>query len=453
LRPGHRGTSRFPIGFCIAALVRAACVGAGCVSAACAAPQPAAEPRPRAESEEILADEDQETTETSAPVSAVSAVSAAEGPTPAPAEPEEAVRARAALDRVSSPNNQLGLVLAVSEIASDLHWVLAVENRSAQEVSIAALPSLIQLEVTAPPTEVPAETAAPQAPILCATKLPATVDSSERLVIPAGGMLIHAINPNELCAEQPVLVQQASVKVIFGFPFTTKKLWKAGKLTEVDTEQKSPFFAESIPQGQEPKLTLKHITADPIVLGRTYPLAELTARAPSALDNNSVEQAETAELNKGPEEPFDVRIFPLGSAEKPETGLVRVEIKNISPKKVSVFVRREAFSYEVTGPLGSTSCKMLPRELAATTLSYSPMAPGASMQISTRLAEACPPGTWEEPGKYNVAVRFSPTSSGEEYDKDAYVGEIWGKNVAALTVPGASTLLGSPVRMQILPRR
>ena len=361
------------------------------------------------------------------------------------APPKEAPIAKAALRRIPSVDNHLELALVLVERVSDLPWVLALENRSAHDVTIAALPELIQFEVTPPAsasaTASASETAPGAAAVTCGSTPPKSVDPGATVTIPAGGMLVHAFDPRPVCQDPAVLSAGATVRLTFGFPLPTKKLWKNGKMTEVPAEPKAPYLAERVVSGTEPVAGLKQLVIEPFVLGRTYPLDKLSARPEEdpAQAAPSTNPEAPASLAEAPKEPLQVQIFPLGTAEKPENGLVRVQVKNVSDKTLWIHMRREAFTYEVVGPHGSSTCQMNPKELSASGLSYSSLAPGASTSLSTRLAEACPPGVWSEPGTYTVAVKFSPTSSGEEKKEGAFVGTIAGSQSATLIVPGKTT--------------
>src|SRR6478609_3854742 len=212
--------------------------------------------------------------------------------TPTPEAPEFEV-ARTELHRIAEAGNHLGLVLAVAVRTADLPWVLALENRSPHDLTLAALPSLLQLDVipkAAPQaeegtatTDQKSKTSPPPSPrkITCGSTLPAKVAEQDTLTLPAGAMLVHAFDPNAMCPDTSVFTQGATVQLTFGFPTQTKKLWRKGGVTEQPVEQTAPFLAERLDNGQEPVVGLKHLVSELIVLGRTYPLSQVTARPPS----------------------------------------------------------------------------------------------------------------------------------------------------------------------------
>lgn len=358
----------------------------------------------------------------------------------------EAELARAALHSAPPPGNPLGLVMAVSERTSDLSWILAIENRSSAAVKLAALPNLLRAKITPPAATAPeseatstapgAEAKPPESKVCEGKPMPTSLTEDDTLELAPGQLLIHAFDPRDLCEGTNALTEGASVEVSYGFPLQTKKLWKGGKLTTVEVEQTAPFVAERIAQGEEAFVPLKFLTADPIRLDQTYPL-----EAVSALPSDEDSLADDGENKpRTPPPPLDLRIFPLGTSSAPEQGVVTVELRNTSGKSMEIFIRRELFTYEVSGPLGEATCHMYPAERAPDASAFTTLAPGEARSLSTRLAEACPEGTWDEPGTYSVSASFQTTADGAEHEIDAFMGSAVTKSPARLVVPGADPM-------------
>lgn len=356
-------------------------------------------------------------------------------------EAHEAALARAALHTAPPPDNHLGLVMAVSERTSDLAWILAIENRSAVPVKLAALPALLRAKVT-PPEEpaaedepdpaVPRTPAEPAEPTICeGAASPTSISEDDNVELLPGQLLFHAFDPRELCDGDAPLREGASVEVSYGFPLQTKKLWKGGKLTTVEIEQTAPFVAEREPSGAEVFVPLKFLNADPIRLDQTYPLSAVSA-LPKEAGSTTNSESEPA-----PPPPLELKIFPLGTSSAPEQGVVTVQLRNTSGKTMQLFIRRELFTYEVSGPTGEATCSMYPADRAPDPGAFSTLAPGETRSLSTRLAEACPEGIWDEPGTYSVSAFFQATADGSEHDLDAFMGTAATKSAARLTVPGA----------------
>lgn len=363
-------------------------------------------------------------------------------------EAEQEGLARAALDAAPAAENHLGLVMAVSERTSDLPWILAIENRSPKPVRLTALPELLRAEIT-PPSPPPSDgettppassvaTKAPEPKVCGAKSLPSSISQADTVELLPGQLLYQAFDPRDLCEGEDDLREGAVVEISYGFPLQTKKLWRGGKLTTVEVEQTAPFVAERKPEDEEVFVPLKFLKAEPIRLDQTYPLSSVNAlpQEGDELTEDESEKEDEAEHKAPPPPPLELKVFPLGTSSRPEEGVVTVQLRNTSGKSMTVFVRRELFSYQVSGPLGTATCEMHPAERAPDAAAFSTLAPGGTISLSTRLAEACPPGTWALPGTYSVSVLFQTTADGAEHDIDAFMGSAVTKSAARLIVPG-----------------
>src|SRR5690606_18163021 len=133
--------------------------------------------------------------------------------------------------------------------------------------------------------------------------------------------------------------------------------------------------------------------------------------------------------------PLTLTISPLGTTSSPESGLVEVRIRNTSGKTMQIFVRREQITYFVAGPLGEATCQMHPADRSPDPSGFSTLSPGESTTLQTRLAEACPAGTWDFPGTYSVSAFYLTTTSGAEHGLSAFTGSASTKTPARLVVP------------------
>lgn len=349
-------------------------------------------------------------------------------------EPAEAELARQALRASAAPDNHLGVTFALSERASDLPWVLAIENRSTHPVKLASLPELIHFTVTPPAVE-PTEGQKPQeiTPTQCgAEKFPKSLDDEEQVTLRPGELIFHAFDPRDLCESDEALRKGAKVEVTYGFPLDTKKLWKAGKMTTVEIEQKAPFVAErEQAAGEGEVVPIKHLKAEPFVLGVTYPLDEVSA-LPA---NETGPDGETTAEEPPPPPPLTLAIAPLGTMSEPEERNVQVTIRNTSGKSMRIFVRRELITFEVIGPKGGTTCRMHPAERAPDSSAFTSLSAGGSTTLVTRLAEVCPQETWSEPGDYSVSARIDANQSGADHGLDAFTGTGVTTAPAKLVVP------------------
>jgi hypothetical protein len=337
---------------------------------------------------------------------------------------EYAKLARLALHQHASVDNHLGVRIAVSERAADLPWILAVENTSPRPVQLAAIPSLLRLDL-----RVPSDTDGQDGILAsCASKtLPRRVSENELLQLAPGQLLFFPFDPRRLCSDSSVLKADSEVTLTYGFPIENKKLWKGGKLVEVEKEQTAPFVAEAV--SQEEFAGLKNLISKPFILGATYPLSKVSLD-PEADDSDSPYERTT------PPPPLSISIADLGSHTEPEQTTVQVTVRNVSSKTLSLFLRRELISYEVIGPWESVTCRMSPSDRAPDASAFSTLSPSEPLTLVTRLAEACPPGTWDVPGSYSVSARLTATSDGGEFGLSAFVGDISTKEPAQLLIPG-----------------
>jgi|GEM_PF-1000958 len=414
-------------------------------------------------------------------------------------EARHAAWARAALQQVASPANDLGVVVAVSQRASDLRWLLAIQNRGEQPVSLVALPELLTFEVV--PKERPAEPAPPPpsapkwgqkpppppAQIWCG-EAPKTASLDSRITLLPSEMLVHVFDPRSYCDSSDVLEQGATIKARYGFPLETKKVWRKGKLTEETLPPKAPLaFEPAVPmetpaaapppaaapsttttpgadaeQTPAPVLELKHVEAPAFVLDETYPLeriAPLGRIEPPGTSDASAAAAATTPAAGGdapaaatspeaaapkpppppPPPPLTLTIRPMGATTNPAFNTVTVTAKNTSGASMRLFLRRELISYQVTGPNGPVTCRMTPGARAPNPPAYSSLGVGASVSLTTRLAEACPKGTFDAPGSYTVFARVDAQNDGREHGFVAFTGTAITQQPTTLTVRGSGS--------------
>lgn len=407
-------------------------------------------------------------------------------------EARQAEWARTALAEVTSPANDLGVVVVVAQRASDLLWLLAIQNRGQEPVSLVALPELLTFEVVpkerekaAEPPPKPANRWAkppPEPPkIICGT-VPKTTTQEAQLTLLPSEILVYPFDPRAYCEEPDVLALGAIIKPRYGFPVETKKVWRKGKLVEEVLPAKAPLAFELMPVGgpapstaptpppgasagatgalgaestPSPEHKLKHVDAPTFVLDETYPLdviaplgriqpadaapstaATATPVAPATPGTQPSSETTPPSPLPPPPPPLTLTIRPLGSTSNPGGGTVTVTAKNTSGRSMRLFLRRELISYQVTGPTGPTTCRMNPGARAPSPAAYSSLAAGGAISLTTRLAEACPKGTFDTPGNYTVFARIDAQNDGREHGFVAFTGTAITQQPAALTVRG-----------------
>jgi hypothetical protein len=364
------------------------------------------------------------------------------------AEPREAHLARAVLHELTGETNHLGLAFAISERTSDLHWVLAIENRSPQAVQLAALPELLRFSVSkVAPTEGQQNASKP---VQCGSeKLPTKLAEDDFIEVGPGELIFHAFDPRPLCKDDSILEQGATVEATYGFPIKMQKRWQGGKLVEVETKQVAPYVGSRAPVAGEEVVPLKILTSPPFVLGRTYPLAKVSPFVSSP--TSAQDSGDESKSAPPPPPPLTLVISPLGTSSAPENKEVSLKIVNTSGKSMKLFVRRELISYEVNGPLYSFTCRMHPSDRYPLASEFLTLSNGGSTSLVTRLAEACPATAFSEPGTYAVFGRMDAQVSGEEQGVDAFIGTGFSEKPAHLVVPDQS--IGPSPRMHLAPSK
>jgi hypothetical protein len=246
--------------------------------------------------------------------------------------------------------------------------------------------------------------------------------------IEPGSLLTYSFDPRPLCEKDGTLSRGKRVTPRFGFPIETKKVWKSGKSQTVTNELEAPFLARRVAPGSE-VVPVKQLQLEAFTLDETYPFEELTAVPLTAEEKEAAAKRDAL--------PLALSIRPLGTVADADETVVSVTLRNRSDKALKLFYRREHLVYEIEGPLGPKTCVMQPSDRAPEANAYDTLSPGESISLSTRLAEACPLGTFDRAGTYNVSVRLEAHHSGREVGLEAFVGRIPSLVPARLVVKSA----------------
>lgn len=381
----------------------------------------------------------------------------------------ESERARTALLEIPAPDNDLGLVMSVSQRASDLLWLLAIENRGDNPARLLASPDALSFEVTPPGSDT---APASSKPTVCGT-LPKAASSASFIELQPGHLLTYSFDPRAYCATEDVLVRGAQVSATYGFPLATRSVWRGGKRIEEVITQQDPFVAQATsgdvapsepaalappsPASTEtpaPNHSLKNLTAPPFELDETYPLDAVVALPlPTNPDQDATEEGSREDSDNTaapPPEPLSLALASVGRTRSPEDQVITARVRNTSGKNMVLFVRREMLTFQVQGPRGFTTCLLPPSDRAPDSAAFSHLPPGASRSLTTRLPEVCPQGTFDEPGTYLISARFDATISGRDHELDAFTGRAETKTPAKLEVLGDASS-SRPV-MRVMPR-
>lgn len=343
--------------------------------------------------------------------------------------------ALAALRRSEATPDRLGVRAVLLARTSDVPWLLAVENQSEHPVEVLADPALLEFDVETPEAA-PIETTPPKRAVPKKTDR-VTCRSGTRpkdgaptswVKIEPGSLLTYSFDPRPLCEKDGTLQSGKLVTPRFGFPIETKKVWRKGKSEVVTNELEAPFLARRAEESAE-IVPVKFLALEPFTLDETYPFDALT---PTPL---TPEEREAAALRDSL--PLALSIRPLGTVADADETVVSVTLRNRGDKTLRLFYRREHLVYEIEGPLGPATCVMQPSDRAPEANAYDSLSPGESVSLATRLAEACPLGTFDRPGTYNVSVRLEAHHSGKDVGLEAFVGRIPSATPARLVVKNA----------------
>lgn len=332
--------------------------------------------------------------------------------------------ARSLLAHAPTPAGQFGVVFVAGQRTADLLWTVAVENRGEETFQIPIDVSLFQLTMTPPP---PSEGSAPPD-----ASRPKTASSPQTFgvlpkvavddVIPLepGEIIVGSFDPRDYCPEE-WLLEGTEILASYGYAIETEVRWERGKRVEKPLTDRPPFVLESRPEETSPAHTIKLLTAAPFVLGETYPLSAIALRAP---DDPANSLAAANKDTRPPESPLKLSLADLGHAGSTLHKVMQVTLTNQSSDSIDVVVKRELLSFEVTGPRGATTCLLEPTKVDPLAHNFTRLAPGQSRSLAIRLPEACPAGTFDLPGQYNVMARYRSPSSGAEFGKTGFVGEV-----------------------------
>ncbi|HEV8547512.1 MAG TPA: hypothetical protein VGQ57_00770 [Polyangiaceae bacterium] len=370
---------------------------------------------------------------------------APEHPRPDPALVQKAI------ERSGTPSSEdasaHGLRFEVVEVGPTKTWALAVVNRGSENMAVAFDPRLLTLEVTAPPpppdpkAKKKPKPAKPPKPRVCRLPdelRPPRADAAYSIELAPGHGLVEAFDPRLYCMPEggvSPLVGGAHVAATLGWPVKTKTVWRRGAKVEEVLPQIPPFVAaiavphaeatavdggapdgadagadagsgeitmtDSAPGTATPATGVKELKSTPFELGSDY--APPPKPEPKAL---------TLDVTRGSDAASE------GSA------TVTVQLANRSATPKEIYFRRELVTLAVSGVDGTETCDPGPDDRSPDRQAFTRLAPGASITVTSRLAELCPQETFARPGLYLVNASFDGNITGAEFGFDAFVGHL-----------------------------
>lgn len=355
-------------------------------------------------------------------------------------------------------NLPLGLRLVVVERGPGQPWGLGISNESDRPVRIIADPRLLWFDVAVPSKKTKTVTCK-----LPESLFPGHADRRSETILAPGEGVVHSFDPRLYCfasGGQKALVPGAVVTPHFGWPVKKKPVaTKKGKRKL--PEETPPFIATPAPTGNE----TWHVTEDDLCAPekpersktgekseKSKSAKEQSKTAPSATDKSTdteeppvrcakvidaapfgltseykawastrLEQDKPVREHPGP---LELDLTQGSDAEAERTATIALRVKNRSKRAQRVYFRRELVSFEIMTPDGPVTCDAQPDQRSPDPQEFSRIGKGGSIQVTSRLVELCPHGTFGRPGFYLVHARFDADISGDQWGLDAFTGRV-----------------------------
>jgi len=353
---------------------------------------------------------------------------------------------RAAVDATASAPDErtrLGLRLAIVDQGPDTPWLIALVNRGTDTLRVVPDLRTLSLEVTAPlPEPDPKKKGRPPRapkPVTCALPrglVPSEEDAALETQLEPGEGVVDSFDPRLYCVQgagKSPLVPGATVVARLGWAEKTKTVWQKGKKATRVVEQVAPFVARkvvvagSLPDANEPKSAVEAAEAS----------------SEPASDSRAIKQTVAAPLTLGsayerlkpaPVEGLDLLLTRGSDASTERDATIAVALVNRGKKPVRVYFRREAVTFEVSGPDGLVACDPGPDNRAPDRSGFSLLRPAGRLSATSRLIELCPQGAMRRPGLYLVHARYDGLSNPDPQGPVAFSGRVVSRDPVTIRV-------------------
>jgi hypothetical protein len=353
---------------------------------------------------------------------------------------------RAAVDATAAAPDErarLGLRLAVVDQGPDTPWLLALVNRGTEPLRVVPDLRTLSLEVTAPmPEPDPKKKGRPPRapkPVTCTLPrglVPTEEDSSLETQLEPGEGIVDSFDPRLYClpvAGKSPLVPGANVVARLGWPEKTKTVWRKGKKTLRVVEQVAPFVARkavvagSLPEAPPPKASNE----------------KDDAQSEPQSDARAIKQAVASPLTLGaayvrekpePVEGLELLLTRGSDASTERDATISVSLVNRGKKMERVYFRREAVTFEVSGPDGLVACDPGPDKRAPDRSGFSTLRPGGRLSATSRLIEMCPQGAMRRPGLYLVHARYDGLANPDAQGPVTFSGRVVSREPVTIRV-------------------
>jgi hypothetical protein len=104
---------------------------------------------------------------------------------------------------------------------------------------------------------------------------------------------------------------------------------------------------------------------------------------------------------------------------------VTLRVRNTTPQSVTVYLRRDLITFQVTGPSGEkTTCAPVDPWRHPGRRGFTTLLPHRSLTLTSRLVELCPRWTFSKRGEYSVAAYYDPRATGQSLGLHAFTGRL-----------------------------
>lgn len=104
---------------------------------------------------------------------------------------------------------------------------------------------------------------------------------------------------------------------------------------------------------------------------------------------------------------------------------VTVRVRNTTAEPVTLYLRRDLITFQVTGPDGATTtCAPLDPRRHPGRRGFTTLLPHRSLALTSRLVELCPRWTFAKRGEYSVGAYYDPQASGQGVNLHAFTGRL-----------------------------
>ena len=262
--------------------------------------------------------------------------------------------------------------------------VFRLTNEGDGPVRVVDHRSLLALEVHVPGRRAAVRCGAP------AGTRPGVVDPERVVELSPGASLAEAIDVRWFCwsprERKALSTEGATVSARYGFRRAGPRTWVAA----------SPDGATRVGS----------LEAEPIDLGS----------GPSAVES-------------APSEGATLSLRPVPARTESASGRsisLRLQLRNVSPDDVRVFVRPELFGFQVTGPTVSQRCSLPVNARAPLRESFNRLRTSGQTSIALDVSAICPSDTFAAPGVYDVEPVFGATEDGAGVGLRAFTGAVVG---------------------------